>query len=83
MKKISAPAKPAPAPADEIMTVASLARYLRCDKATIYRLQKKKQMPAFRLGSDWRFSRSAIDEWIATQYDTNPPVTKGRKSKAS
>jgi hypothetical protein len=47
-------------------------------------------MPAFRVGSDWRFRRSDINEWIARQHDTNPPVTRGsgreargRKSKVS
>jgi hypothetical protein len=45
-------------------------------------------IPAFKLGgglrSDWRFSRSAIDEWIATQYDvTRPPLTRGPKPKFS
>ena len=51
MKRISAPAKPAPAPANEILTVPTLARYLHCNKATIYKLLKKKQIPAFRIGS--------------------------------
>jgi excisionase family DNA binding protein len=83
MKRLMAPAKPASAPATEIMTVASLALYLRCSPASIYRLLKEKQIPAFKLGSDWRFSRSAIDEWIAGQYDTKPPITRVRKSKLS
>jgi excisionase family DNA binding protein len=83
MKRTSAPAKPAPAPADEIMNMSSLALYLRCDKATIYRLLKRKQIPAFRLGSDWRFFRSAIDEWIAQHEITNPAPTRGRKPKVS
>jgi excisionase family DNA binding protein len=83
MKRINALAKPAPAPAGEIMTVPTLAEFLRCNQSTIYRLLKKKQIPAFNLGSDWRFFRSDIDEWIARQYGTNPPVTKGHKSKVS
>jgi excisionase family DNA binding protein len=90
MKKISAPAKPTPAPAEEIMNVSALARYLRCQRGIIYRLLKRNEIPAFKLGSDWRFSRSAIDEWIATLYVINPPVTRGsgreargRKSKVS
>ena len=33
MKKISAPAKPAPAPAGESMTVATLAEFLHCNPA--------------------------------------------------
>jgi excisionase family DNA binding protein len=60
----------------------SLALYLHCHPNTVYRLLKERKIPAFRVGSDWRFRRSDIDEWIARQYDTNPPVTKGRKRKS-
>jgi excisionase family DNA binding protein len=55
MKRISAPAKPAAAPVDEIMTVSGLARHLHCHPGPIYRLLKTKQIPAFRIGSDWCF----------------------------
>ena len=48
----------------EIMTVPMLARYLRCHSSTIYRLLKHRQIPAFRLGSDWRFNKSSIEQWI-------------------
>ena len=66
------------------MTVSALARYLDCSPSTIYhRLLKKKQIPAFKLGGGWRFSRSVIDEWIAGLRVSNPPVTRGRKSKVS
>jgi hypothetical protein len=27
---------------------------------------KKNQLPAFRVGSDWRFTVEAIDKWRAT-----------------
>jgi excisionase family DNA binding protein len=48
----------------EIMTVASLAQYLRCHRSTIYRLLKNRQIPAFKIGSDWRFARADIDRWM-------------------
>jgi excisionase family DNA binding protein len=60
------------------MAVPNLAQFLRCDKATIYRLLKKKQMPAFRLGSEWRFFRSTIDERIAQHETTNPALAHPR-----
>ncbi|HKD66012.1 MAG TPA: helix-turn-helix domain-containing protein [Candidatus Binataceae bacterium] len=62
MKKKKA-ASPSPL-ADEIMTVTTLARYLRCHPSTIYRLLKHKEVPAFKIGSDWRFRKTAIDQWI-------------------
>jgi hypothetical protein len=27
---------------------------------------KKNQLPAFRVGSDWRFTVEAIDQWLAS-----------------
>jgi excisionase family DNA binding protein len=65
VKRKSAPAKPTPAPADEIMTVASLANYLQRDPRTLYRLLKERKIAAFKVGSDWRILRSEIDKWMA------------------
>jgi excisionase family DNA binding protein len=69
------------------MTVASLARYLHCHTSTIYRLLKAKQIPGFKLSgglrSDWRFFRSDIDEWIATLYVINPPVTRRQRARSA
>jgi excisionase family DNA binding protein len=30
---------------------------------TVYRLLKKGQFHGFKIGSDWRFNREAIDTW--------------------
>jgi excisionase family DNA binding protein len=46
------------------MTVPMLARYLRCHPSTIYRLLKGKEIPAFKIGSDWRFQKSTIENWL-------------------
>ncbi len=48
----------------EILTVRDVADYLNCHHSTIYRLVNSGQIPAFRLGSDWRFKRDVIDRWI-------------------
>ena len=48
-----------------ILTLENLAEYLRVHPSTIYRLLKKKQLPAFKVGRDWRFSRESIDRWRA------------------
>ena len=49
-----------------LLTVAELARYLRVHPTTIYRLLKKQQIPAFKVGSDWRFNLASIDRWRAS-----------------
>jgi excisionase family DNA binding protein len=45
------------------MNVTELAEYLRIHRTTIYRLLKAGKLPAFRVGSDWRFNVEAIDDW--------------------
>lgn len=49
----------------EIMTVKDVAVYLQVHESTIYRLLKRREIPAFKLGSDWRFRRATIFKWIA------------------
>jgi len=51
----------------EVLTVADLCEYLRVHRSTIYRLLKARQIPAFRIGSDWRFNREHIDQWRLKQ----------------
>jgi excisionase family DNA binding protein len=46
------------------MTVATLAHYLRCHTGTIYRLLKRTEIPAFKIGSDWRFSKAEVKRWV-------------------
>jgi excisionase family DNA binding protein len=45
------------------LTVAELSEYLRVHKTTIYRMLKEQKLPGFRIGSDWRFSLEAINQW--------------------
>jgi excisionase family DNA binding protein len=46
-----------------VMTVQDVSVYLRVHPSTVYRLLKRNELPAFRVGSDWRFNVEAIDRW--------------------
>jgi len=48
-----------------VLTVQEVSGYLRVHSSTIYRMLKKNQLPAFRVGGDWRFTVEAIDKWRA------------------
>jgi len=48
----------------ELMTVEEVADYLRVTKKTIYRLLERGTIPATKVGRQWRFDRSLIDEWL-------------------
>jgi excisionase family DNA binding protein len=50
-----------------LVTVKELSDYLRVHPSTIYRLLKRGELPAIKLGSDWRFSLEAIDRWRQRQ----------------
>jgi excisionase family DNA binding protein len=50
-----------------LMTVKDLAGYLRVHTTTVYRQLKRGLLPAFRVGSDWRFSVESIDRWCLDQ----------------
>jgi excisionase family DNA binding protein len=47
----------------KVLTLAELCDYLRIHKTTAYRLVKRGKIPAFRIGSYWRFNIEAIDKW--------------------
>ena len=49
----------------QAMTLDEVAVYLRVHPSTVYRLLKQKQIPAFKMGSDWRFNLEAIDQWCS------------------
>ncbi len=50
-----------------VLTVSGLCDYLRVHRSTIYRLLKRGDLPAFRVGSDWRFNVEAIEGWRLRQ----------------
>jgi len=45
------------------MTVEELASFLKVHRITIYRLLARGELPGFKVGKDWRFSRDEIDLW--------------------
>ena len=57
-----------------VLTLEEVANYLRVHPSTIYRLLKKKLLPAFKVGSDWRFNVESIDRWRAEAEDSEPEM---------
>ena len=51
-----------------VMTVSEVSDYLRINRATVYKMIKANQIPHFRIGSDYRFNRAAIDAWMDRGY---------------
>ncbi len=55
---------------DEFLTTKEVAEYLRVDMYTIYRLVTQKKLPAFKIGSQWRYKRSLLERWIKGNLNT-------------
>lgn len=47
-----------------VMTLEEVARYLRINKSTVYRMARDGTLPAWKLGNVWRFKKEAIERWI-------------------
>jgi excisionase family DNA binding protein len=47
-----------------VLTLEETAAYLRVHSSTIYRMLKRQQLPAFKVGSDWRFNVESLDRWL-------------------
>ena len=62
-----------------IMTSGKVGDDLKVTERTIYRLTGAKQIPAFKVGGSWRFTRADIDDLIKQQ---SMEVTKPTKKES-
>jgi excisionase family DNA binding protein len=62
---------------EEIFTIKELSEHLRVHPTTIYRLLRQGRLPGFRVGSNWRFNRTAIEQWEKLQA-SQPQAPTGR-----
>ncbi|MBM4130639.1 helix-turn-helix domain-containing protein [bacterium] len=49
----------------QVMTSVEAADYLKMHVKTVCRLAKEGKIPARKVGSEWRFLRSVLDNWLA------------------
>jgi excisionase family DNA binding protein len=70
---------------DEIMTLEEVAAYLRLKPQTIYTWAQEKKIPAAKLGKEWRFKKSIIDEWYLQHIDDkfNDVLNKVKQNEKS
>ena len=51
---------------DRWLSVDEIAAYLGVKRYTIYKWIERKNMPAHKVGSLWKFKRDEIDDWVCT-----------------
>jgi len=59
---------------DKLLTTRELQDRLQLDRVTIYRMVKEGELPALRVGGQWRFSTDAIDSWLGDRDRTRLPA---------
>ena len=50
-----------------MLTLAEAAAYLRVPEAELVRMVGPRGLPGRLIGSEWRFSREAVQDWLRTQ----------------
>ena len=50
--------------AERWLTVEQIADHLQVSKETIYRWLDRGKIPAHRIGRQWRFQATEVDEWV-------------------
>lgn len=49
---------------DEILTLPEIAQLLKVAEKTVYTMAQKGEIPAFKVGGQWRFRRVDLNAWI-------------------
>jgi excisionase family DNA binding protein len=66
----------APDPDDRLLTVAEVADTMRVSNMTIYRLIKSGDLPALRVGKNYRIRHSDVERFLA-ERSVNAEHPKG------
>ena len=49
---------------EQLLTLEQVAKYLNVDKFTVYSLLADRDLPAFKVGNQWRFKKKLIENWL-------------------
>ncbi|MFH0964293.1 MAG: helix-turn-helix domain-containing protein, partial [Planctomycetota bacterium] len=59
-------------PSHEVMTLREVADYLQLAEKSVLRMAQAGRIPAAKVASQWRFMRSIIKDWLASQMEFLP-----------
>jgi excisionase family DNA binding protein len=65
-----------------VLTLAEVAEFLRVHPTTVYRLLYKDQIPAFKVGSEWRFNQESVESWVKNLEVSGGRTLSGAASRA-
>ena len=53
----------------EVMNIRQASQYLGISPDTLYKYLSEGRLPAFKLGSRWRFKKTTLDRWMEMQSE--------------
>lgn len=56
----------------KLLTLAEAAGILKISKRTLHRMIQNRQIPAFKVGGQWRILESRFQEWVQEEENTVP-----------
>lgn len=63
----------------EIMTAKDVAEYLHIHPLTVHKYAREGKIPAFKIGTDWRFHKKYIERWISEKSSYSAEGRERRK----
>lgn len=56
---------------NELLTSPEASQFLRVSKTTLYKLAQNGEIPAHKIGREWRFAKNMLLEWIVLNSKRN------------
>ena len=56
----------------KLLTLAEAAVILKISKRTLHRMIQNRQIPAFKVGGQWRILESRFQEWVQEEENIAP-----------
>ncbi len=58
----------------KILTIVEVSGFLRLHPTTVYRLARKGELPAFKIGGGWRVNTHDLDLWCIARSQAHTPA---------
>lgn len=66
----------------KVLTVREVAEFLHISPVTVYLKVRKEEIPAIRVGRNWRFPLDLLEEWISKKAKKDKGAWKYHKTAA-
>ena len=55
---------------ENLLTASEVASYLKVKIETVYNLIRKNELPAAKIGGQWRFRETELERWVEARMDS-------------